>query len=91
MRAYFFSKKQKLKGNMLNTGKGASVHEWTQEWETKYVGFVRKCRKGVICLMEHDYTKEVCTCLLNHQTFFNLTQLPPLIVRHASTRPQRCC
>ena len=44
---------------MLNTGKGASVKEWQQEWETKYVGFVRKCRKGVICLMEHDYTKEV--------------------------------
>ena len=47
------------KGNLLNTGKGASVKEWQQEWETKYVGFVRKCRKGVICLMEHDYTKEV--------------------------------
>lgn len=62
---------------MLNTGKGASVHEWTQEWDTKYVGFVRKCRKGVICLMEHDYTKEVCTCLVNHQTFFKFNPTPP--------------
>lgn len=63
---------------MLNTGKGASVHEWTQEWETKYVGFVRKCLKGVICLMEHDYTKEVCTCLqCKPSDFFKFNPTPP--------------
>ena len=57
--SFFFLPPPSSKGNLLNTGKGASVKEWQQEWETKYVGFVRKCRKGVICLMEHDYTKEV--------------------------------